>query len=63
MKILSTNLLTTLNTQEVKDLTTTVKEILALNISSHKKIFTAADLWNIQKNKRSFSRSSLRSAY
>ena len=55
MKTQSINLLTALSNQEVKDLTTTVKETLALNIDSHKKIFTAADLWNIQRRRKTIA--------
>ena len=63
MKIQSANFLATLTTTEVAQLTTQVKETVATGINNTKRIFTAADLWRIQKNKSSFSRTSLRSAY
>jgi len=56
MKLLSNNLLETLNTLELKDLTTQVKETLLLNYKKDKqKVFSSADLWNIQRQRRIFS--------
>jgi hypothetical protein len=41
-----------ISTNETKALTTVVKETLAFGINQEKH-FTAADLWNIQRQKRS----------
>ena len=38
---------------ETKVLTTVVKETLAFGMVNQEKHFTAADLWNIQRQKRS----------
>lgn len=54
MKQQSTNLLSTLSKEEVNSLTKVVKETLATEICGHVKIFSAADLWNIQRQRRSF---------
>lgn len=56
MKTQTTNLLGQLNPTAVKELTTVVKETLDYGHSNHQKsTFSAADLWNIQRNRRSFS--------
>ncbi len=56
MKILFNNLLETLTNNEVKNLTTEVKETLALNFKNEKrKIFSAAELWNIQRRRKNIS--------
>ncbi len=47
------NLLNTLTKVETTQLTTIVAETLALGMSHHKP-FTAAELWNIQRKRRSF---------
>ena len=49
------DLFTTISKTETKELTTIVKETLAFGIS-HQKHFTAADLWNIQRQKKSTQR-------
>ena len=56
MKTQTSNLLNQLNQTEVKELTTVVKETLDFgNCHNQHKTFSAADLWNIQRNRRSFS--------
>ena len=53
MKILLNSLLETLNRNEVKNLTTEVKETLALNFKTEKnKSFSSAELWNIQRRRK-----------
>jgi hypothetical protein len=55
MKLSSNNFLETLNYQELKDLAFEVKETLAVaNKKEKRKIFTTADLWNLQKQRRVF---------
>ncbi len=46
-----TNLLVSLNNQELNQLTKEVKETVAFN-HQEQKTFGAADLWNIQKMRR-----------
>jgi hypothetical protein len=46
-------LLNTLTKEETAKLTNVVDETLALGMGQHKP-FTAADLWNIQRRRRSF---------
>jgi hypothetical protein len=46
-------LLNTLTKEETAKLTSLVDETLALGMGQHKP-FTAADLWNIQRRRRSF---------
>jgi len=54
MKLQSNNLLETLTAKEIKFLTTEVKERVCTNlIKERKRNFTAADLWDIQRRKRS----------
>ena len=54
MKKQSTNLFGTISTETVKNLTTMVKETLATDFTYAKnKIFTAADLWSIQRQGKS----------
>ena len=53
MKTQSTNLLTAISKAHLVSLTTEVKETLALGLIEKKsKILSAADVWNIQRNKR-----------
>jgi hypothetical protein len=47
------HLLNTLTKAETSKLTTIVSETLALGMHPHK-AFTAAELWNIQRRRRSF---------
>lgn len=48
-----TNLFETLSKKELGTLTTEVNETLATNFScTQQKPFSAAELWNIQRNKR-----------
>ena len=47
------NLFNSISTAETKNLTSVVAEKLAFNLNSHKP-FTAAEMWNIQRRKRSF---------
>jgi hypothetical protein len=47
------NLLNTLTKAETTQLTTIVEETLAMGMNQHKP-FTAAELWNIQRRRRSF---------
>jgi hypothetical protein len=46
------DLFTAISKSETKQLTTVVKETLAFGLNQEKH-FTAADLWNIQRQKRS----------
>ena len=46
--------LVTLNQTEINQLTKETKETVATNYTEHKTVFCAADLWNIQKTRRSF---------
>lgn len=53
MKKQSATLLTHLGIEQVKSLTSIVKETLALDYQlPPAKIFTAADLWNIQRQRK-----------
>ncbi|HKO79065.1 MAG TPA: hypothetical protein VJU78_01660 [Chitinophagaceae bacterium] len=53
MKKQSTSLLTQISTEEVKNLTSIVKETIATDLTNPKrKIFTASDLWNIQRQRK-----------
>jgi len=49
----NTNLFTRISDAESTSLTTVVTETLAFEINK-KKTFTAAELWNIQRQKKSF---------
>lgn len=53
MKHQSNTLFTQLNKQEVENLTSEVKETLALGITATHKTFSAVDLWNIHRQRRS----------
>lgn len=54
MKKQSTNLFTQISIEQLDILTTVVKETLATGYSVPKtKIFTTADLWNIQRQAKS----------
>jgi hypothetical protein len=46
------NFLATLNKTEISQLTKETKETVATNYTEHKTVFSAADLWNIQKTRR-----------
>ncbi|MBL0355888.1 MAG: hypothetical protein IPP72_02935 [Chitinophagaceae bacterium] len=55
MRHQNTSLFLQLGKEELKTLTAAVSEVLASGFkTSSNKIFSAADLWNIQRNKRSF---------
>ncbi len=56
MKKQSTTLFAQLGEQAVTNLTTIVDETLAFGLATAapKKVFTAAELWNIQRQRRSF---------
>ncbi len=49
----NTNLFTRISDAQTSNLTTVVTETLSFEINK-KKTFTAAELWNIQRQKRSF---------
>jgi hypothetical protein len=53
MNTQNTKLFNQMSTEETAKLTTVVDETLALGMQQHKP-FTAADLWNIQRRRRSF---------
>ena len=53
MKKQSTTVFTQLSSENLSNLTTIVAETLAMDVA--KKSFSAADLWYIQRQKRSFS--------
>jgi hypothetical protein len=54
MKKQFTSLFTQISTEELKNLTRLVKETPATDfINSRNKIFTASDLWNIQRQGKS----------
>ncbi|HUZ57381.1 MAG TPA: hypothetical protein VMU83_01200 [Hanamia sp.] len=53
MKLQSNNLLENLTTNEIKFLTTEVKEIVCKSfLRERKRNFTAAELWDIQRRKK-----------
>jgi len=55
MKMQSNNLLEKLAKEEVVNLTSQVRETLALNFKkTSEKIFSAAELWNIQRQRKAF---------
>ena len=53
MNTQNNNLVSKLTKEETATLTTIVAETLALGMGQHKP-FTAAELWNIQRRRRSF---------
>ena len=54
MNTTTSNLFKAISKTETKELTTIVKETLASGVTqTQEKHFTAADLWNIQRQKRS----------
>jgi len=54
MKTLADSFLTTLNSEQLKNLTTLVSETIAIDANACiGKTFTSADLWNIQRAKKS----------
>ena len=56
MKLQSNNLLENLTISEIKNLTLVVKETVDKEFKKGKKrIFSAAQLWDIQRRKRNFS--------
>ena len=55
MRRLSSTLFTRLNKEELAGITHIVKEVVAVgHKTTSDKIFSSADLWNIQRQKRSF---------
>lgn len=55
MKLQSNNLLETLDQQELKLLTSEVKETVCKNFKKERKInFSAAEFWNIQRRRKNF---------
>ena len=55
MKTQSNNLLESLNSNDLKILTAEVKETVCSNFKkSKKRIFSAAEYWDIQRRRRSF---------
>jgi hypothetical protein len=57
MKRQSASLLFTISTTALQNLVTIVEETLAFEaVPAKKKAFTAADLWNIQRQKKSVRR-------
>jgi hypothetical protein len=52
MKLQSNTLLENLTGKELKILTTEVKETIAIFKKDRKRIFSAAELWNIQRRKK-----------
>lgn len=55
MKLQSNNLLENLTANEIKFLTTDVKETICLHFRKEKKRnFTPAEFWDIQRRKRNF---------
>lgn len=56
MKLQSNNLLENLTKTELKILATEVKETVAVNFNKErKKIFSAAQLWDIQRRRKNLS--------
>lgn len=54
MKLPSNNLLENLSKEEIKFLTTEIKETVVINFKTERKrIFCTADLWDIQRRKKS----------
>ncbi|HPH84768.1 MAG TPA: hypothetical protein PLC48_04885 [Ferruginibacter sp.] len=54
MKTQSNTLLAELSKTQVENLTNQVKETLAIGYNAGAKTFSSADLWNIQKQRRTF---------
>jgi len=55
MKTQLTNLFSQISKTEVDNLTTQVKETLAMGLTQNSsKVFSAAELWNIQRQRRTF---------
>jgi hypothetical protein len=52
MNTQNNNLLKSISKEETKQLTTVVNETIAFDVNLEK-TFTAADLWNIQRSRRS----------
>ena len=56
MKKQSNTLFTGISKEQVENLTTIVKETIVAGYNqAQAKLFTAADLWNIQRQKKGFS--------
>ena len=57
MKTKSSNLFTQLSSNALENLTNTVKETFAKNVvNQQQKTFSSADLWNIQRNRRTIEK-------
>jgi len=56
MKTQLAHLLSHVSKTEIRDLATTIKETLAPAIITNRKIFSAAELWNIQRNRNVLQR-------
>ena len=54
MKTQSNTLLAELSKTQVENLTNQVKETVAIGYNAGTKTFSSADLWNIQKQRRTF---------
>lgn len=55
MKRITSSLFTRLNKEQLTAITSIVKEVVAVDHkSTTNKIFSSADLWNIQRHKRTF---------
>jgi len=53
MKVINNKYYTSLNSEQLQNLTTLVSETIAIDAAAcNKKIFTSADLWNIQRAKK-----------
>lgn len=54
MKVINNKYYTSLNSEQLQNLTTLVPETIAIDVAGfNKKSFTSADLWNIQRAKKS----------
>ncbi len=54
MKVINNIYYTSLNSEQLQNLTTLVPETIAIDVAGfNKKSFTSADLWNIQRAKKS----------
>lgn len=55
MRRITPSLFTSLNKEQLTAITSIVKEVVAVDHKSNtNKIFSSADLWNIQRQKRTF---------
>ncbi|MDO9374203.1 MAG: hypothetical protein V4725_00510 [Bacteroidota bacterium] len=55
MKKQSNTLFSDINKEQLANLTTVVKETINLGIQSARRNFSAAELWDIQRRKRTFT--------